>query len=80
MVLLLPAAAELLPLVRVLTSLSTARLSVVMVTVETARQEKSRRTRDRQNIPLEIVGFIVLSQSSRAVVKKEFTLTAPTAL
>ena len=64
MVLRLPTAAELPPPVRVLTSLSTARRSVVMVSVETARQEESRRTKDELNIPFEIVGFIVLSQSS----------------
>lgn len=81
MVLLLPAAEEPLPPDRVLTSPSTARRPVVMVTVETARQEKSRRTRDEQNIPLEVVGFIVLITKflSRCQKKKKFTLTAPNA-
>lgn len=66
---LLVLAAELLLLVRVLTLLS----AVETVTVETTRQERSRRKRAVKNALLEIVGFIFFSSfnhSSRAVVSK----------
>lgn len=66
MVLALPEAAEPPLPVRVLISPSTARRRVVMVTVETARQEKSKRIRDKQSIPFNILDGIVLSQSSQA--------------
>ena len=71
----MPAAAELLLLGRVLTLPSTARRSALMVTVETARREKSRRMRDKENIPLETVGFIVLWRSSQAAFKKKIKIT-----
>lgn len=76
MVLVLPEAAEPPLPVRVLISPSTARRRVVMVTVETARQEKSKRIRDKQSIPFNILDVIVLSKFSSQKSHKQLQMSA----